>query len=211
MNKTKIDWKDLGFSWNPIVGCANGCPYCYAKKLSNRFKMIPDFTKPVFFRSRLFDPYLETKPSTIFVGSMCDIFSEGVEDAWIDKIRSVVYENPRHTFMFLTKNPKRYKEFKWYSNCILGTTIEAPTVKNLYERYDEFRFLVNYKKFLSIEPILGDFTGIDLSCYDQVIIGADSTPGAKVPPLQWIRSVKHHNIWYKKNLREHYPELINKF
>ena len=33
--KTKIDWADA--SWNPVAGCYNGCPYCYAKRIADRF------------------------------------------------------------------------------------------------------------------------------------------------------------------------------
>jgi len=43
-----------------------------------------------------------------------------------------------------------------------------------------------------------------------IIVGADSTPGAKIPPLEWVKSINHQNIWYKKNLRDYYPELKNK-
>ena len=35
MNKTKIDWADM--TWNPVTGCNKGCPYCYARKIANRF------------------------------------------------------------------------------------------------------------------------------------------------------------------------------
>ena len=40
MNKTKIEWVKnpdgtQGYTWNPITGCLNGCPYCYARKLAN--------------------------------------------------------------------------------------------------------------------------------------------------------------------------------
>jgi len=40
MNKTKIEWVKnpdgtQGDTWNPITGCLNGCPYCYARKLAN--------------------------------------------------------------------------------------------------------------------------------------------------------------------------------
>lgn len=40
MNKTKIEWVrnpdgSQGFTWNPITGCLNGCPYCYARRLAN--------------------------------------------------------------------------------------------------------------------------------------------------------------------------------
>jgi protein gp37 len=40
MNKTSIEWVKnpdgtQGYTWNPITGCLNGCPYCYARKLAN--------------------------------------------------------------------------------------------------------------------------------------------------------------------------------
>ena len=35
MNNTKIDWCDK--TWNPVTGCAHGCPYCYAAKIAHRF------------------------------------------------------------------------------------------------------------------------------------------------------------------------------
>ncbi len=40
MNATKIEWVknpdgSPGMSWNPITGCLNNCPYCYARKLAN--------------------------------------------------------------------------------------------------------------------------------------------------------------------------------
>ena len=41
MHDSKIEWvlnpdnKTLGKIWNPITGCLNDCPYCYARKLAN--------------------------------------------------------------------------------------------------------------------------------------------------------------------------------
>ncbi len=40
MNETPIDWVKnpdgtQGYTWNPITGCLNNCPYCYARKLAN--------------------------------------------------------------------------------------------------------------------------------------------------------------------------------
>ena len=35
MNKTKIDWCDM--TWNPVTGCLHDCPYCYARKIAQRF------------------------------------------------------------------------------------------------------------------------------------------------------------------------------
>ena len=39
MNRTKIEWVrnpdgSQGYTWNPITGCLNGCPYCFARKLA---------------------------------------------------------------------------------------------------------------------------------------------------------------------------------
>ena len=35
MQKTKIEWADM--TWNPVTGCLNECPFCYAKKIAERF------------------------------------------------------------------------------------------------------------------------------------------------------------------------------
>lgn len=32
---TKIDWCDS--TWNPVTGCLNGCEYCYARRIAERF------------------------------------------------------------------------------------------------------------------------------------------------------------------------------
>jgi protein gp37 len=37
MNKTKIEYVDS--TWNPVTGCFGTCPYCYARKMANRFSM----------------------------------------------------------------------------------------------------------------------------------------------------------------------------
>ena len=33
--KRKIEYLD--FTWNPVTGCLHNCPYCYARKITNRF------------------------------------------------------------------------------------------------------------------------------------------------------------------------------
>ncbi|KKM64734.1 hypothetical protein LCGC14_1498370 [marine sediment metagenome] len=40
MHRSKIEWcqnpdGSLGWVWNPLTGCLNGCSYCYARKLAN--------------------------------------------------------------------------------------------------------------------------------------------------------------------------------
>lgn len=206
MNRTKIDWPGLTHTWNPIVGCAYGCDYCYARKISNRFKMISEWEKPKFFPGRLNDPYLVNKSAVIFVGSMCDIFSIGVEPYWLWQIIEVCEHNPHHTFMFLTKRPWYYQMYKWPENCWLGTTMEFHGHE---ERIDFLRWSQR-KTFVSVEPIQSEmlpsmFYGIDL-----VIVGRDTNPGAEIPPAEWIASVIHPNVHYKKSITDIYPQFRNK-
>ena len=51
MKGTKIDWCDC--TVNPIVGCPNGCAYCYARKINDRFRFIEKWNEPKFFPERL--------------------------------------------------------------------------------------------------------------------------------------------------------------
>ncbi|KKM83143.1 hypothetical protein LCGC14_1312310, partial [marine sediment metagenome] len=190
LNSTKINWGIENLkTWNPIVGCKHGCKYCYAKRIAKRFKMIPEWTEPMFFEKRLADPCKWQKPATIFVGSMSDIFGEWIPDEWINKIIRVTIENPQHKFMFLTKNPQRYYQFEFSKNCWLGTTLDHIKYKQRVVCLDSYKRLIN--KFVSIEPILSDMSGVDFTGIDLLIVGADSSMGAKSPNPEWITSLKH--------------------
>jgi protein gp37 len=80
VNKTSIEWVKnpdgtQGYTWNPITGCLNGCPYCYARKLANgrlhtkyisnqyvappsEFGKLTDPFYPRFWEDRMDDPFL---------------------------------------------------------------------------------------------------------------------------------------------------------
>ncbi len=209
MNKTKIEWTD--YTWNPVVGCKNGCSYCYAKRMNDRFKWIPKWEEPQFYFERLKEAYKLKKPSKIFVGSMADLFGDWVNVDWIKLVLEVAEDNPRHTFQFLTKNPKRYLEFEFPENCWLGTTLTGEYSQGFIESCR----LVNLENtgrmkgiftFISIEPLLGNlkkwgdddkFDNIDL-----VIVGAMTGQGAIKPKKEWIESIKHQNIFYKDNIKK---------
>jgi protein gp37 len=48
------------------------------------------------------------KPQTVFVGSMGDLFGDWVPDEWVEAVFVACAKAPQHTYVFLTKNPKRY-------------------------------------------------------------------------------------------------------
>ena len=206
MNKTKIDWAD--YTWNPITGCYHSCPYCYAKKIATRFgsnkktnekidvlNKKPDNPYPYGFEPTLHDyPEKQSgldakKHSNVFVGSMSDVFGSWVPEDWIIKVFDVCKKYPQHNYLFLTKNPSRYKELKakgllpQKNNFYYGTTINCPE--------QEYFASPEYNTFLSIEPIMADFgEEFDFSGINWLIVGAETgnRKGKIIPKRIWINN-----------------------
>lgn len=223
MNKTKIEWCD--YTWNPITGCKNNCWYCYARKMAvNDYykKGFPNKFEPSFYRERLEEPLKIKKPSRIFVCSMADLFGDWVYNTWIRSILEVVEHCPQHTFMFLTKNPKRYEKFNFPKNCWLGVTVTGRG--DWYNAASLHMLQRDNLKFISIEPILDV---IDTSYFwlaDWIILGG-LTP-KPVHKQKWIKDFfdvgkridslcgrvsgspvfMKNNLNWKGKLRQEYPE-----
>jgi protein gp37 len=207
MNKTKISWpwKPL-WTWNPIFGCLNKCPDCYTEAMAKRF--YKNFT-PAFREGWLQDAELYSKtPHNIFIGSMADCFGEWVPAEWINKVLKTITEHPQHTYIFLTQNPVRYLEFNFPNNVWLGCTMR----QGIKERQSAMIAVKEkgYRTFLSAEPLLGAFDNLyfqlDIT-FDLVIVGALSGRNKSMPEQEWIDSIRHHNIYYKKSMGEKYTRL----
>lgn len=220
MNKTKIEWCD--YTWNPVVGCKHGCSYCYGKRMNQRFKWIESYDQPKFYPERLDDPIKLKKPSTIFVVSMGDLFGDWVPDSWIYEIINITDIADHHKYMFLTKNPSKYFNYinDFQKHCWLGMTAENGERFNQITRIAikvkwpwimpmmEVLHDKGFKTFISIEPLLGDFKGIDLSPFDLIIIGAMTGQKAIKPKQEWIRSIKHENIFFKDNIKPYVGDTL---
>lgn len=190
MNRTSIEWVrnpdgSPGFTWNPVTGCETNCHYCYARRIARRFgKTTAERAfRPEFHLERLDEPLRRKKPAGIFVGSMCDLFGDWVPHDWIGPVLRVVDQAPQHTFMFLTKNPVRYRSFKFPPNAWLGVTVTNQIMADR-ARFVFSTMLHDNVVFFSAEPLLGPIRLMDTP--DWLIIGAQTGPGAKRPERVWV-------------------------
>jgi len=180
MTRTKIDWAD--FTWNPVVGCTHGCPYCYARRIAARFHMTADFSVPEW-RQRSFERPFPRKASRIFVNSMSDLADWDSE--WFDRVTARIAMHPQHRFLFLTK---RLWACPWTSlpNAMLGYTVTRQADCEQLDRRGGWDV-----SFLSIEPIL---EGIWIPEHWQprwIIVGGETgnRKGKVHPELRWLYDI----------------------
>lgn len=195
-----IKWADK--SWNPVAGCFNRCPYCYARRIAQRFpKNFPEDFKPTFYQDRLWDRDLQKDGSRVFVCSGADLFHKDIPEKWIADIFNVANQYNQHKYLFLTKNPIRYREFNLAPHFWLGQTVDG-----IYSHYQNIDMT---NTFVSAEPLLVDIAGELDWKFDWLIIGAQTGAGAEKakPKKEWveklIKKAREHNIpiFLKDNLQ----------
>lgn len=195
--KGKIDWCDLSF--NPITGC-NGpegfktCPYCYAKSMAERFRGTPAFPKgfdPALHEDRLGQLAKVRGSKRIFVCSMADLFGRTVPDAWVVKVMNAIVASPHHTYILLTKNPGRMREYaRTGGKANIWWGFSASNGKDYATRHEEMLRVPVVTRWASLEPLHEGFTP-DLAGMSWVVVGAEtgSRPG-KVPIKQaWVDEI----------------------
>ena len=164
---------------------------------------------PTLHRYRLDEPQFWMEPRNIFVCSMADLFGEWVPERWIKAVMDACYAAPQHTYLFLTKNPKRYAEAVEYLETEIAVPADgsphmwfgatATTNEQLKRAYD------TQAMWLSIEPILehietdmffGDernygFGEIEFGRWKWVVIGAETgnRKDKVVPEKEWIMEI----------------------
>lgn len=191
MNKTKIEWCDV--TLNPVVGCAYGCDYCYARKMNQRFGWVKCFNKPQFFPERL--KKLENKKSkVIFMNSFSDIADW--EYSWLYQTFVAMKNNPQHRYLFLTKRMDALADKVLKSSAAASVVVRRG--KNIMigatvDRQSSLSRCTTTPDFLSIEPILEPIhlmnTGMENVKW--VIIGAETgnRKDKVIPKKEWIDSI----------------------
>jgi protein gp37 len=127
----------------------------------------------------------------IFVNSMSDLFHESVSADFIAAVFQTMLETPQHTYQVLTKRAERLeqiaKQLPWPKNVWMGVSVESD---DYLFRVEHLRRVPAAVRFLSLEPLLGPLTKLDLSGIHWVIAGGESGPGARTMNPEWARSIR---------------------
>jgi len=212
MNTSSIEWTDA--TWNPIIGCtkvSQGCKFCYAETLAERFRGVPGHPFEHGFDLRLVPSKLEEplhweKPRKVFTCSMSDLFHEDIPADYIRKVFEVMELANKHTFQVLTKRSSRLIELMnqlpWPKNVWMGVSIENQDA--IFRARDLAKVPASIR-FLSVEPLIGPIKRLPLKKIDWVIVGGES--GIKARPMdpEWARSIRDECD--KKNVAFFFKQL----
>ncbi len=203
-----IEWAK--WSWNPVTGCKHGCPYCYARKITERFPAhYPKGFAPHLREDRLEGPMprapKEHGDRHVFVCSMADLFGDWVHVKLIRRVFDKVRSAPDWQFLFLTKNPAGMVGLDWPSNAWAGVTVDRQ--EKVRDAIDALSVIPPRVCWISCEPMLEpiDISSADIAELDWLVIGAQTNPDFQ-PDRQWVerlteRAVKTGvPVYHKPNL-----------
>lgn len=149
--------------------------------------------QPTLHRERMSIPAKWTKPRTIFVCSMADLFGNWVPAEWIGEVFKACKAAPQHRYLFLTKNPGRFCDLEragmmphddnfWFGatydhcNWIDERVNGRPQVNRWHDAGDYYFPMYPEKhRFVSFEPLLFDIgANIGSTGGEWHIIGAET-------------------------------------
>jgi protein gp37 len=199
-------------AWSLVDGCtpvSAGCDHCWSAAMAYRFWdytpgecLVDDkkrFRGVIYPRpDRLSIPTKTRKPTVFSLWN--DLYHEAVPDDFIFRAFDVMCENPRHTYLLLTKRAHRMAEwvFKYIdrygvdafpSHIWFGISAENQAM--LDERLPHL-LRVPGKRFLSLEPLLGEID-LNRSFYIKdvqwVIVGQETGPHKRPCNPAWINLI----------------------
>jgi protein gp37 len=199
--QTAIEWTDA--TWNPVSGCtklSRGCDNCYAERLAERFRGVPNHPFQHGFDltlrpHKLLEPLHWRRPRRVFVNSMSDLFHKEIPADFLDRVFDTMEQASWHVFQVLTKRSSLLRRYvnRRYSvgaappHIWLGVTVEDRTSLSRIRHLADSAASV---RFVSFEPLLEDLGGIDLDGIHWAIAGGESGPLARPVDANWIRSLR---------------------
>lgn len=207
-NHSAIEWTEA--TWNPIAGCtvvSPGCTNCYAMRFAQRLESIGQVKyrgttrksgghakwtgKINVDQDAINLPKRWKVGRLIFVNSMSDLFHDDISDELVKEIFAVMRDTPWHTYQILTKRAARLENIAqnlpWAHNIWMGVSVET---SDYQWRIDHLKRTGARIKFLSLEPLLGELTSLNLEGIDWVIAGGESGPGARPLYSDWVRHIR---------------------
>lgn len=161
---------------------------------------LPAGFEPTLHQYRLIPseaPEAKMKPSRVYVCNQADLFGEWVPDDWIEQVFQACERAPWHNYLFLTRNPTRYKKLadsgmlRTGANYWYGTTITGPG--------DPVFLRTEINAFACIEPIVEPFHAAKSKTFVErfrrlrwVILGAevDNAYGKVIPEISWLEDIR---------------------
>lgn len=201
MATSSIEWTES--TWNPLTGCTKispGCKHCYAERMAGRLQAMGQRNYVNGFELTLHEDAIEIplrwrKPQKVFVNSMSDLFHEDVPVEFIRRIFDVMASAHWHQFQVLTKRAERLSALSpsihWSANVWMGVSVETA---DYAWRIGHLRRTPAHVKFLSLEPLLGPLSDIDLDGIDWVIVGGESGPKARSMRESWVIEIRDRCI-----------------
>jgi protein gp37 len=221
---------------NPVVGCygpggteakPNRCPWCYAVRQAPRVAAMiaARFGRPVCQDCREFRPHLHPERldqigngrGNLFVGSMCDLWSDGVLAAWRDMIWGRIWDTARPVTV-LTKCPERINpgeildDDEWPDNLWVGTS--ACNIADVDNRWPQLSNAVPAtRRVLSMEPLYS-WPGRISPAPAWLIIGPQTPLRSHAPihECDLLRAIDWADgnsvpLWLKDGCYAQYPDL----
>jgi protein gp37 len=195
--QSRIEWTES--TWNPLTGCTKispGCKYCYAERMAKRLQAMGQQNYVNGFKLSIHPQALEKPlewktPQVIFVNSMSDLFHKDAPLSFIQRVFDVMKRAHWHQFQVLTKRSERLMELsphlEWADNIWMGVSVENA---DYTFRIDHLKKTGAKIKFLSVEPLLGPITKINLKGMNWVIVGGESGPGARPLEGEWVVGIR---------------------
>ena len=218
MATTKIEWAERVWNpVTGCTKVSPGCQNCYAERMAKRLRGRYGYPQDDPFKVTLHPDRLQEpvewlkwrKPKMIFVCSMGDLFHEDVPFDFIDRVFAMLSwgqaKDLDNKFLILTKRPERMLEYfkqrdDWFDgelgnrsrlSCFENTWLGV-TAENQEQADKRIPILLQIpaaKRFVSIEPMLGDVALFDIEKLDWIIVGAESGQNRRECKNEWVRDI----------------------